>query len=66
MNSPRYIAIPLIALLALAGCSSTQVVNRQSDMGNERIPRPNRILIYDFGSTADSSFAESQTICSLP
>jgi hypothetical protein len=53
MNSLRHIAIPLIALLALAGCSSTQVVSRQSDMGNERIPRPNRILIYDFGSTSD-------------
>jgi len=55
MKSPRRVTIPMIALLALAlaGCSSTQVVNRESNIGNERIPRPNRILIYDFAATSD-------------
>jgi hypothetical protein len=60
-----------VALLAVAGCSSTQVVNRQSDMGNERIARPDRILVYDFASTPedipdDSSLAGQFSEPSVP
>lgn len=37
----------------LAGCQSTQVTGRESEMGDMRIARPDRILVYDFGSTPD-------------
>lgn len=49
---PRF-AIGVLVLLFLGGCSSTQVIARQSDMGDERIARPDRILVDDFGSTPD-------------
>jgi len=59
MESYPRIATGLLALLVLAGCSSTQVVARQSNIGNERIARPDRILVYDFGSTPDDIPPES-------
>jgi len=64
-------AISVSSLLVLAGCSSTQVTERQSNMGDERIARPDRILVYDFGSTpedvpADSSIADQISEPSTP
>jgi hypothetical protein len=53
MQSPTRLAISMFALLFLAGCSSTKVIGRQSEMGDEKIARPDRILVYDFGSTPD-------------
>ena len=41
----------MFALLFLAGCSSTKVISRESEMGDEKIARPDRILVYDFGTT---------------
>jgi hypothetical protein len=49
MKSAHRVTGVLLALVLVAGCASTQVSNRQSRIGNERIPRPNRILVYDFG-----------------
>jgi hypothetical protein len=44
----------LLALVSLlAGCQSTRVTERDSEMGDMRIARPDRILVYDFGSTPD-------------
>jgi hypothetical protein len=62
MKSIHRITGVLLALLLVAGCASTQVTNRESRIGNERIPRPNRILVYNFGVTPgevapDSSLA---------
>ena len=48
---PRFTVV-ISSLLLLVGCSSTRVINRQSEMGDERIARPDRILVYDFGSTS--------------
>src|SRR5437867_1327376 len=41
----------LVALAFVAGCASTKVTQRESNIGNLRIPRPNNILVYDFAAT---------------
>jgi hypothetical protein len=52
----RWLARPAGAVLALstlallAGCASTKVVSQQKYTGGP-LPRPERILVYDFGST---------------
>jgi len=38
------------ALFAIAGCSSIQVTDRDPYQG-ERLPRPDRIIVYDFAAT---------------
>lgn len=38
------------ALVAIAGCSSVQVTDRQEYRG-EKLPRPDRIIVYDFAAT---------------
>lgn len=52
MKSLRRGVMCLFALVAVAGCTSTQVENRQI-LVNEKIPRPNHIWVYDFASTPD-------------
>jgi len=47
MTFRRNLAPRLFALVIVAGCASTQVSNRQI-LVNERLPRPDRILVYDF------------------
>src|SRR5512135_3124646 len=47
MRFCRYIVSCLFVLVIVAGCASTQVSNRQV-LVNERIARPDRILVYDF------------------
>jgi hypothetical protein len=43
----------LVALL-VAGCASTQVTSRQTEMQpGERLARPAHIIVYDFAATAD-------------
>jgi hypothetical protein len=55
-------AAPLLfALVVLAGCASTQVTSRQAYTG-PTLPRPERIIVNDFGATpadvpADSALA---------
>ena len=51
----------LFALVLAAGCASTEVTSRQR-LVNEKLPRPNQILVYDFSASAadvpaDSAFA---------
>ena len=41
----------LFTLAVLAGCASTKVSHRQI-LVNEKLPRPERILVYYFGATA--------------
>jgi uncharacterized protein DUF4410 len=41
----------LLALVVLAGCASTNVTERQSNIGNEKLARPDRIIVYDFAAT---------------
>ena len=45
-------------VLALAGCASTRVTSRQDYMRG-RLPRPNRILVYDLAATRDDLPAQS-------
>ena len=44
------VVIHSLALIVLVGCASTKVTERQSYQ-HERIPRPDRILVYDFATT---------------
>jgi len=61
MNSGSRIVWSLFVVVLIAGCASTKVTERQI-LVTEKIPRPDRILVYDFVATpadvpADSSFA---------
>ena len=52
----------LFVLAAAVGCASSEVTERQSYIGDEKLSRPNRILVYDFAATpadvpADSALA---------
>jgi hypothetical protein len=42
--------IHCLALIALVGCASTKVTERQ-DYQHGQLPRPDRILVYDFATT---------------
>jgi len=41
----------VFALVFAAGCASTQVTARQSNIGNEKLARPDRIIVHDFAAT---------------
>lgn len=42
--------LALLAVIVVAGCASTKVTDRRI-LVNEKVPRPNRILVYDFAAT---------------
>lgn len=44
------IATSLLALIATLGCASTEITGREIYPGT-RLPRPERILVYDFAAT---------------
>ena len=61
----------LFALVVVVGCTSTDVTERQSSVGEEKIARPDRIIIYDFTTTpadvpADSVLASRYAEHSAP
>ncbi len=41
----------LFAVVLMAGCASSEVMQRRSYAGGEQIPRPGRIIVYDFAAT---------------
>ncbi len=41
----------LFAVVLMAGCASAEVTERRSYAGGEQIPRPGRIIVYDFAAT---------------
>jgi len=43
----------------MAGCASSEVTERRSYAGGEQIPRPGRIIVYDFASTPQGVGAHS-------
>jgi len=43
--------VTFLALILLAGCATSKVTARQSEIGNEKIARPDRIYVYDFVAT---------------
>lgn len=49
----------LFTLAALAGCASSQVTERKSYIGDEKLARPGRILVYDFFSAPADGSAET-------
>jgi hypothetical protein len=55
-------AVAFLAILSLAGCATSKVTARQSNIGNEKIARPDRIYVYDFVATpADLSTEDVST-----
>ena len=61
MKSYSRIVTCLFALVVIAGCASTEVSNRKT-LVDEKLPRPDRIWVYDFVATpadvpADSALA---------
>ena len=66
------VVLSLFVMTVLAGCASTNVTDRQIYVNeNEILPRPNRILVYDFGATSanvpsSSAFAGELTGNSIP
>ena len=51
MKYRNHIVLSLFALVAVAGCASTNVTNRQQ-LVTGQLPRPNEIWVYDFAATA--------------
>ena len=41
----------LLVLIVLAGCASTNITERQSNIGNEKLARPERIIVHNFAVT---------------
>lgn len=58
MSSRKKIRLSLFILLAVAGCASAKVTERQQLVA-EKLPRPGNILVYDFASTPDAVPADS-------
>jgi hypothetical protein len=61
----------LFVLAAAVGCASSEVTERQSYIGDEKLSRPNRIIVYDFAATpadvpADSALAGQSVGHSTP
>ena len=50
MKSVRHVASSLLVLIAVAGCASTTVTERQTYQG-EKVARPGRIIVHDFAAT---------------
>src|SRR5262245_9869430 len=70
MKTGRYAVRLLLALAVVAGCASSKVTTREV-LVTEKIPRPNRILVYNFAATpaevpADSALAEQYSEHSAP
>jgi len=51
VNATRQLAVVLFALVVAAGCATTKVTQRESRIGDQKLPRPDRILVYDFGAS---------------
>jgi Domain of unknown function (DUF4410) len=67
MKSRSRMVSGLLALAFVAGCASTEVVEEKPLVTAERLPRPNRILVYNFAATpADAPELASQTAGSPP
>ena len=53
--SSKVIAGIAVAVLActLVGCASSKISEQRAYAANERLPRPSRIIVYDFAATTD-------------
>jgi hypothetical protein len=59
MNRFHLAALSILTVVAVSGCSTTSITGAQSDMGNEKLPRPGNIVVYDFAATPDDIAANS-------
>jgi Domain of unknown function (DUF4410) len=64
MNSRSRAARWIFILLALSGCASTEVSNRETYAG-EKLARPDRMIVYNFAATPEEIPASS-TLSSAP
>ena len=60
MTPSHRLATLVLALVVAAGCAKTTVGDRQYYEGGP-VPRPNRIIVYDFAGSAADVPAGSQT-----
>ena len=51
MITSRALAACLFVSISLAACASSEVTERRSYVGDEKLARPDRILVYDFASS---------------
>jgi hypothetical protein len=58
MNPGRCLATVSFVLAVAVGCASSKVTEREV-LVTEKIPRPDRILVYDFGASPEDVPAES-------
>jgi hypothetical protein len=52
----------LIAAGLVFGCASSQVQTRQQHVGDERLPRPGRVIVYDIAATPNDIRSDSALI----
>jgi len=53
MNRFSLMALSIVALAVLSGCASSKVTQSETNPTGEAIPRPERIVVYDFAATPD-------------
>ena len=46
-----------VVVSVLVGCSSSKVTEQRAYAANKRLPRPSRVIVYDFAATADDMAA---------
>ncbi|MDJ0611035.1 MAG: DUF4410 domain-containing protein [Kiloniellales bacterium] len=59
MRLPGSAFCGLLLLVFGSGCASTDVTARRSNVGDEEIPKPTRIIVYSFAATPDDLPADS-------
>jgi hypothetical protein len=52
MRQLNRLGLGVLVLVAFSGCATSKVTARESEIGDERIARPDRIYVYDFAATA--------------
>ena len=51
LNTAARIGFALLVAASVAGCATAKMTSKQSEIGNEKIARPDRIYVYDFVAT---------------
>jgi len=59
MRPSLHATLWLFTLVTLTGCASSEITERRSYVGDEKLARPGRILVYDFVSAPTDSSADS-------
>lgn len=59
MKRVGFATIGLILLSLIVGCATSEVESSRSYVSGEQIPRPGRIIVYDFAATVDDMATSS-------